>query len=112
MLHNVLLLFRKEYIICFGQLNCIYDNLFFHFLVQDKFELVDVMPVIMMSESGRRYTHVNFTAKSSKEGSPEKLFFAELHNCGKSRARSGFLVTFCEPLGSDTTGECPYSSIR
>ncbi|KAJ1276670.1 hypothetical protein BS78_05G232200 [Paspalum vaginatum] len=67
-----------------------------------KFELLDVMPVIMMIESGRLYTHINFTAKSKKEGSKEQIFFAELHNCGKRRTPSGFFVTCCEPLGSDT----------
>ncbi|XP_062183277.1 uncharacterized protein LOC133887361 isoform X2 [Phragmites australis] len=68
-----------------------------------KFELIDVMPVIMMAESQRLYTHVNFTARSSKEGSQEQLFFAELYNCGKRRAPSGFVVTCCEPLGSDSS---------
>jgi len=72
---------------------------------QIKFELLDVMPVAMMPESGRLYTHVNFTARSSKEGSKEQLFFAELYNCGKRRAPGGFLVICCEPLGSDSTGE-------
>ena len=72
---------------------------------QIKFELLDVMPVVMMPESGRLYTLVNFTARSSKEGSKEQLFFAELYNCGKRRAPGGFLVTCCEPLGSDSTGE-------
>ncbi|RLM59003.1 hypothetical protein C2845_PM18G01920 [Panicum miliaceum] len=56
-----------------------------------------------MAESGHLYTHVNFTARSSKEGSKEQLFFAELYNCGKRRAPGGFLVTCCEPLGSDST---------
>jgi hypothetical protein len=70
-----------------------------------KFELLDASPVIMMTESGRLYTHVNFTARSSKEGSKEQLFFAELYNCGKRRAPGGFIVTCCEPLGSDSTGE-------
>jgi hypothetical protein len=61
--------------------------------------------VVQMPESGRLYTHVNFTARSSKEGSKEQLFFAELYNCSKRRDPSGFLVTCCEPLGSDATGE-------
>ncbi|CAN6321462.1 unnamed protein product, partial [Urochloa humidicola] len=68
-----------------------------------KFELLDASPVIMMTESGRLYTHVNFTARSRKEGSKEQLFFAELYNCGKRRAPCGFVVTCCEPLGSDST---------
>ncbi|CAD6252742.1 unnamed protein product [Miscanthus lutarioriparius] len=68
-----------------------------------KFELLDVMPVVQMPESGRLYTHINFTARSSKEGSKEKLFFAELYNCSKRRDPSSFLVTCCEPLGSDAT---------
>ena len=79
---------------------------------QIKFELLDVMPVVMMPESGRLYTHVNFTAKlhckvqqGGFQTSKEQLFFAELYNCGKRRASGGFLVTCCEPLGSDSTGE-------
>ncbi|OQU83963.1 hypothetical protein SORBI_3005G206800 [Sorghum bicolor] len=68
-----------------------------------KFEMLDVMPVVQMPESGRLYTHINFTARSSKEGSKEQLFFAELYNCSKRRDPSGFLVTCCEPLGSDAT---------
>ncbi|KAL6653647.1 hypothetical protein ACP70R_008571 [Stipagrostis hirtigluma subsp. patula] len=68
-----------------------------------KFELLDVWPIVMMPESCRFYTHINFTARCSKEGSQEKLFFAELYNCGKRRVSSGFLVTYCEPLGSDRT---------
>ena len=72
---------------------------------QIKFELLDVMPVVQMPESGRLYTHIYFTARSSKEGSKEKLFFAELYNCSKRRDPSSFLVTCCEPLGSDATGE-------
>lgn len=67
--------------------------------------MLDVMPVVQMPESGRLYTHINFTARSSKEGSKEQLFFAELYNCSKRRDPSGFLVTCCEPLGSDATGE-------
>ncbi|GJN25208.1 hypothetical protein PR202_gb13007 [Eleusine coracana subsp. coracana] len=68
-----------------------------------KFDLVDVMPVIMMSEPEGLYTHVNFTAWSNKEGLSEKLFFAELQRCGKTRqVPSGQLVTCCEPLGSDS----------
>nr|TKW02243.1 hypothetical protein SEVIR_8G233300v2 [Setaria viridis] len=68
-----------------------------------KFELMDVMPVIMMAESLHLYTHVNFTARSTKEGSREQLFFAELENCSKRRAPSRFIVTCCEQLGSDST---------
>ncbi|RLN35041.1 hypothetical protein C2845_PM03G19250 [Panicum miliaceum] len=50
------------------------------------------------------YTHVNFTAKSSKQGSQEQsFFFAELQLCSRRRASSGFLVTCCEPLGPDYT---------
>lgn len=63
------------------------------------------MPVIMMTESLRLYTLVNFTARSTKEGSREQLFFAELENCSKRRAPSQFIVTCCEQLGSDSTGE-------
>ncbi|RCV10213.1 hypothetical protein SETIT_2G094400v2 [Setaria italica] len=68
-----------------------------------KFELLDASPVNMMTESGHLYTHVNFTARSSKEGSKEQLFFAELYYCGKRRAPGGYIVTCCEPLGSDST---------
>ncbi|GJN25207.1 hypothetical protein PR202_gb13006 [Eleusine coracana subsp. coracana] len=68
-----------------------------------KFELVDVMPVIMMSEPEGLYTHIKFTARSNKEGSLDQLFFAELQRCGKTRqAPSGQLVTCCEPLGFDS----------
>ncbi|CAN6372803.1 unnamed protein product [Urochloa humidicola] len=41
-----------------------------------KFELVDVKHVNNMLEEGDFYTHVNFTARSSKEGSEEELFFS------------------------------------
>ncbi|KAL6908095.1 hypothetical protein ACP4OV_002265 [Aristida adscensionis] len=68
-----------------------------------KFELTDVKPAVMMPEVGRFYTHVNFAARSSKKGSQEKLFFAELLICGKKRASSRFLVSYCEALGSDST---------
>jgi len=39
------------------------------------------------------YTHINFTARFSKEDSQEQLFFAEIYHCGKRRAPSGFIVT-------------------
>ncbi|TVU49741.1 hypothetical protein EJB05_01073 [Eragrostis curvula] len=92
-----------------------------------KFDLVDVKPCISVPEPRCCYTHINFTAKSSKEGSQEKLFFAELYHCGVRRdinltARSrkesskeqrsytarrgssrGLFVTCCEPLGPDST---------
>ncbi|CAL4986149.1 unnamed protein product [Urochloa decumbens] len=73
------------------------------FLPEIKFELMDVMPANMIIESLRLYTHVNFTAMSAKEGTKEQLFFAELENCSKRRAPSRFIVTYCEPLGSDST---------
>ncbi|CAO2144996.1 unnamed protein product [Urochloa humidicola] len=38
------------------------------------FELMDVMPVSMIIDSLRFYTHVNFTVRSAKEGSKEQLF--------------------------------------
>ncbi|KAG2641042.1 hypothetical protein PVAP13_2KG143500 [Panicum virgatum] len=68
-----------------------------------KFELTGVMPVNSMPESCNFYTHVNFTAKSIKQGSQEQFFFAELQLCSRRRASSGFLVTCCEPLGPDYT---------
>ncbi|CAN6363629.1 unnamed protein product [Urochloa humidicola] len=68
-----------------------------------KFELMDVMPVNMIIESLRLYTHLNFKARSAKEGSNEQLFFAELENCSKRRAPRRFIVSYCEPLGSDST---------
>ncbi|KAF8669232.1 hypothetical protein HU200_051564 [Digitaria exilis] len=40
---------------------------------------------------------------TSLQGPGRPLFFAELYNCGKRRAPGGFLVTCCEPLGSDST---------
>ncbi|CAL4990375.1 unnamed protein product [Urochloa decumbens] len=76
----------------------------FHASPEIKFELMDVMPANMIIESLRLYTHVNFTAMSAKEGTKEQLFFAELENCSKRRAPSRFIVSHCEPLGSDSTG--------
>ncbi|CAN6363322.1 unnamed protein product [Urochloa humidicola] len=68
-----------------------------------KFELMDVMPVNNMPEEGNFYAHVNFTARSSKEGSEEQLFFAELQLCGRRQASNVFFVTCCQPLGPDRT---------
>ncbi|CAO2144665.1 unnamed protein product [Urochloa humidicola] len=68
-----------------------------------KFELVDVKPVNNMLDEGDCYAHVNFTARSSKEGSEEQQFFAELQLCSRRQAASGLLVTCCEPLGPDHT---------
>ncbi|CAO2184329.1 unnamed protein product [Urochloa humidicola] len=67
-----------------------------------KFELLDAKPVIGVPEPRCCYTHINFTARSSKEDSEEQLFFAELYHCSKRRAPSGFIVTCCEPLGHDS----------
>ncbi|CAO2179726.1 unnamed protein product [Urochloa humidicola] len=67
-----------------------------------KFELLDAKPAIGVPEPRRCYTHINFTARSSKEDSEEQLFFAELCHCSKRRAPSGFIVTCCEPLGHDS----------
>ncbi|CAO2202588.1 unnamed protein product [Urochloa humidicola] len=66
-----------------------------------KFELLDAKPEIGVPEPRCCYTHINFTARSSKEDS-EELFFAELYHCSKRRAPSGFIVTCCEPLGHDS----------
>ncbi|KAG2563955.1 hypothetical protein PVAP13_8KG376900, partial [Panicum virgatum] len=66
-----------------------------------KFELLNVKPVISIPEPRCCYTHINFTARSSKEDSREQLFFAEIYHCDKRKAPSGFIVTCCEPLGSD-----------
>uniref|UniRef100_A0A0D9WFJ6 DUF3615 domain-containing protein n=1 Tax=Leersia perrieri TaxID=77586 RepID=A0A0D9WFJ6_9ORYZ len=96
-----------------------------------KFELVDVVPCICIPEPRCVYTHINFTARSSKEGSQEQLFFAELYHCVYGRRRDvftkrsskegslkepsiaakrpvprGFTVTCCEPLGSDSLAGC------
>uniref|UniRef100_A0A0E0L3T7 DUF3615 domain-containing protein n=1 Tax=Oryza punctata TaxID=4537 RepID=A0A0E0L3T7_ORYPU len=90
-----------------------------------KFELMDVVPCIGIPEPHRIYTHINFTARSSKEGSQEQLFFAEIYHCrrrrdvftersskkgsrgepsnaGRSLVQRGFAVTCCEPLGPDS----------
>ncbi|RLM57708.1 hypothetical protein C2845_PM18G12380 [Panicum miliaceum] len=67
-----------------------------------KFELLDAKPVISIPEPRCCYTHINFTARSSEEDSHEQLFFAEILHCGKRRAPSGFIVTCCEPLDSDS----------
>jgi len=66
-----------------------------------KFELLDAKPVISIPEPRCCYTHINFTARSSKEDSEEQLFFAEIYHCRKKRSPSGFIVTCCEPLGPD-----------
>ncbi|XP_052154606.1 uncharacterized protein LOC127772693 [Oryza glaberrima] len=90
-----------------------------------KFELVDAVPCIGIPEPHCIYTHINFTARSSKKGSQEQLFFAELYHCqrrrevftarsskkgsreepsnaGRSLVQRGFVVTCCEPLGPDS----------
>ncbi|EEC79402.1 hypothetical protein OsI_20340 [Oryza sativa Indica Group] len=92
---------------------------------KDKFELVDAVPCIGIPEPHCIYTHINFTARSSKKGSQELLFFAELYHCqrrqevftarlskkgsrgepsnaGRSLVQRGFVVTCCEPLGPDS----------
>ncbi|KAG2563952.1 hypothetical protein PVAP13_8KG376600 [Panicum virgatum] len=72
-----------------------------------KFELLDAKPVISIPEPRCCYTHINFTARSSKEDSQEQLFFAEIYHYRKRRAPSGFIVTCCEPLGSDSADKRP-----
>ncbi|RCV39418.1 hypothetical protein SETIT_8G222900v2 [Setaria italica] len=67
-----------------------------------KFELLDAKPVISIPEPRCCYTHINFTARTSKEDSEEQLFFAEIYHCGPRRAPNGFIVTCCEPLGPDS----------
>ena len=73
--------------------------------LQIKFELLDAKPVVGIPEPRCCYTHINFTARSSKEDSEEQLFFAEIYHCRKKRSPSGFIVTCCEPLGPDFKGE-------
>ncbi|XP_012703896.1 uncharacterized protein LOC101766742 isoform X2 [Setaria italica] len=70
-----------------------------------KFELLDAKPVISIPEPRCCYTHINFTARTSKEDSEEQLFFAEIYHCGPRRAPNGFIVTCCEPLGPDSAGD-------
>ncbi|PAN43407.2 hypothetical protein PAHAL_8G252100 [Panicum hallii] len=70
-----------------------------------KFELLDAKPVISIPVPRCCYTHINFTARSSEEDSHEQLFFAEILHCSKRRAPSGFIITCCEPLGSDSAGQ-------
>ncbi|WVZ61493.1 hypothetical protein U9M48_011355 [Paspalum notatum var. saurae] len=48
---------------------------------ENKFELLDAKPVISIPEARTCYTHINFTARSSKEDSEEQLFFAEIKYC-------------------------------
>ncbi|CAN6363632.1 unnamed protein product [Urochloa humidicola] len=74
-----------------------------------KFELLDAKPVISVPEPRCCYTHINFTARSSKKDSQEQLFFAETYYCGKRRAPSGFIVTCCEPLGPDSAAGQKFS---
>lgn len=71
-----------------------------------KFELLEVRPVNSVPTKWRPYMHINFVAKSSKKGSRQQLFFAELYLCGKRRSRSGYSVICCEPLthGSPISG--------
>ena len=73
--------------------------------LQIKFELLDAKPVVGIPEPRCCYTHINFTARSSKEDSQEQLFFAEIYHYRKRWAPSGFIVTCCEPLGSDSAGD-------
>jgi hypothetical protein len=61
--------------------------------------------VVSVASSFYPYKHMNFTARSSKEGSREQLFFAELQLCSRKQNPSGFNVICCEPLGSDSTGK-------
>ncbi|KAK1616150.1 hypothetical protein QYE76_021667 [Lolium multiflorum] len=68
-----------------------------------KLELLEVGPVVSVASSFYPYKHMNFTARSSKEGSREQLFFAELQLCSRKQNPSGFNVICCEPLGSDST---------
>nr|CAB3492185.1 unnamed protein product [Digitaria exilis] len=70
-----------------------------------KFELLDARPVTSIPEPRCCYTHINFTAKSSKEDSQEQLFFAEIYHCRKRRHPHGFIVTCCEPLCPDSAGD-------
>lgn len=70
------------------------------------------MPVNIMTEACDVYIHVNFIAKSSKEGSEKQPFFAELQLCSRRQASSGFFVTCCEPLGPDFTGEFSCVSVK
>jgi hypothetical protein len=103
---------RKEHTIYLGLICKLHLIPFTIYSAQIKFELMDVMPVNSMPESCSFYTHVNFTARSSKEGSQEQLFFAELQLCSRRQASSGFIVTCCEPLGPDNTGEFFSSVVR
>ncbi|XP_051196358.1 uncharacterized protein [Lolium perenne] len=72
-----------------------------------KFELLEVGPVVSVSSSFYPYKHMNFSARSSKEGSGEHLFFAELQLCSRRKNPIGFSIICCEPLGSySTAGRC------
>uniref|UniRef100_A0ACD5YSA8 Uncharacterized protein n=1 Tax=Avena sativa TaxID=4498 RepID=A0ACD5YSA8_AVESA len=71
-----------------------------------KLELLEVGPVVSVASKFYPYKHINFTARSSKEGSREKLFFAELQLCSRRQTPSGFNVICCEPLGCDSTAGC------
>uniref|UniRef100_A0ACD5Z532 Uncharacterized protein n=2 Tax=Avena sativa TaxID=4498 RepID=A0ACD5Z532_AVESA len=68
-----------------------------------KFELLEVGPVVSVAFSFYPYKHMNFSARSSREGSREQLFFAELQLCSRRQNPIGFTVICCEPLGSDST---------
>ncbi|KAF8672939.1 hypothetical protein HU200_049133 [Digitaria exilis] len=67
-----------------------------------KFELLDAKPVTSIPEPRCCYTHINFTARSSKEDSQEQAFFAEIYHCPKRWHPNGFIVTCCEPLSPDS----------
>uniref|UniRef100_A0ACD5ZMR2 Uncharacterized protein n=1 Tax=Avena sativa TaxID=4498 RepID=A0ACD5ZMR2_AVESA len=54
-----------------------------------KLELLEVGPVVSVPSSFFPYKHMNFTARSSKEGSREQLFFAELQLCSRRKNPSG-----------------------
>ncbi|KAF8765896.1 hypothetical protein HU200_008064 [Digitaria exilis] len=70
-----------------------------------KFELLDAKPVTSIPEPRCCYTHINFTARSSKEDSQEQAFFAEIYHCRKRWHPNGFIVTCCEPLSPDSAGD-------
>uniref|UniRef100_A0A0E0HG08 DUF3615 domain-containing protein n=1 Tax=Oryza nivara TaxID=4536 RepID=A0A0E0HG08_ORYNI len=62
-----------------------------------KFELVDAVPCIGIPEPHCIYTHINFTARSSKKGSQELLFFAELYHC--QRRQEVFTARLSKKVG-------------
>jgi hypothetical protein len=61
--------------------------------------------VVSVASSFYPYKHMNFSARSSKEGSGEHLFFAELQLCSRRKNPIGFSIICCEPLGSYSTGK-------